>query len=344
MPPLSIYPEPTLSSLTASGFTVPSPTLNYQVSGTTFPTGVYTITTFPTTSQATVSFNNPDGSNFVTTTVSGTVTVNVSFDSTNTYIYTDTGTNIVVTINNTAQSLSGVSLSGTLDTVTTTSTYNQTGKLLVVAIAGGGGGGSGGATTASGWTNDEYGGGNGGRSGTWAIFGPGFVNTSQTVTIGAGGAKQPALTGAPTGTQEGSQGGTTSFGNLAVANNANVNLNVGQGGFTPPQSSNTSGPTASVPLYRNISNGTTGGGGFGAQSGSGGSDNTQGGYGGRGPAAGAGSGIGTGGTGAANFNVAATAPTGFGSGGGGGYGRTSRYNGSAGTDGRPGVVYVLRGF
>ena len=335
----TLFPVPALSTLSTNGFQVPLANTQYQVSGTTFDAGTYKITTFPTTSQATITFGTSAGVQLITTTIDGTVTVNLGVNATYSTIYINTGTNIIVSIERTADILTGVSISGTLDTITTSGTYNQTGKLFVVAIAGGEGGGSGGANGAGGWTSDEYGGGNGGTSGAWATY-LGYSNTAQTITIGTGGNGQAALTGSPTGITRGNAGGTTSFGSLAVANNANVNLNKGLGG----NGGNGGDTSASVTLFKNIGNITTGGGGSGAQSGSSGSDNTQSAYGARGAGTGLGSGIGTGGNGAPNFNVAANAATGRAAGGGGGYGRTSRYNGSAGAAGTGGVVYVLRGF
>ena len=336
----AIFPTPAVNTTPGSAYTVPLAQTIYELAGKTLSSGVYTITTFPTTSQVTVTFANSTQT-FSTTTIDGIVVTSLAFEPSNTFVRTDTGTSVLVSLTRTANALSAGGLSGTLDTITTSGTYNQTGKLFVVAIAGGEGGGSGGANGVASWTGDEYGGGNGGTSGAWAVYGPGFVNTAQTITIGTGGNGQAALTGNATGITRGNAGGTTSFGSLAVANNANVNLNKGLGGNVAGQGA----VQASSVLYRELGNITTGGGGHGAHAGAqGGSDNQPNGWFGSGAGSGVGSGIGTGGNGANTFSTAPNAATGRAAGGGGGYGRTSRWNGSAGAAGTGGVVYVLRGF
>jgi hypothetical protein len=328
--PSSIYPAPTPNFVSASSYTVPAAQTFYSVSGKTFDSGIYTITTFPTTSQVTVTFADTTNT-FKVTTVGGTATSSLSFVPTLTTMWTDTGTNVLVTLNRTAAALNAGGLSGTLDTITSSGTYNQTGKLFVVAISGGWGGGRGGSGPALPQTNDEFAGGRGGWGGSWAVYGPAIVNTATTVTVGTGGNGEAASNTSNVGAGYGNAGGTTSFGNFAVANASNTNLNKANGGN--PNGAGYIGPgtSASSILYRDISaNGTNGGGGQGAGTANGASN-------------GLGSGIGTGGNGSSSTNLPGNAGTGYGAGGGGGR-QTARFNGTAGGAGSPGVIYVLRGF
>lgn len=223
----------------------------------TFATGVYTMTTSPSSSQATVTFYNGTSIIYETTTVSGTVTFNLGTAATGVYLSTDTGSSVVVSISLTANSLSGTSLSGTLDTVTSTSTYNQTGQLYVVAYGGGGSGGCGSNTDGNG------GSGGGGGNLTGKIL---YTNTATSVTIGTGGT-------ATNGQANGLAGGTTNFGNLVSATG-------GYAGVTRTNSLNEPAITANHP---SVQSGTNGGGGSG-----------NGNY---GTGNGTGSGVGTGGNG-----------------------------------------------
>jgi hypothetical protein len=144
-----VYPIPSTLTATAKSYTVPNPLYQYKIVNS-FDAGVYTITTSPTTSQATVIFYNSSGTIGSTTTISGTVSYNLSTAASQVYVSTNTGSNVVVTINKTAEALSGGALSGTLDTITTSGTYNQTGTLFVGAFGGGGGGGCGGGNSSGG--------------------------------------------------------------------------------------------------------------------------------------------------------------------------------------------------
>ena len=323
-------PTASTSSLNASSYTVPLANTKYTLSDKTFLSGVYTITTFPTSSQVQVTFSDTSGNYAETTTTSGTVTFNVAFDSTLTSVRTDTGTNIVITLERTAESLAGVDISGTLDTITSSGTYNQTGKLFVVAISGGMGGGKGGSGPAYPNTGDEFAGGRGGQGGSWAAYGPAQVNTATTVTIGTGGNGEAGTNSSNTGGSYGSYGGTTSFGNYAVANQQNVSLNRTNGGNPNGDGNFGPGVQTSTVLFKNIGNGTNGGGGAGAGVANGAGN-------------GGGSGIGTGGAGSSNNTLAGSSGTGYGAGGGGGR-QNGRFNGTSGGAGSPGVIYVLRGF
>ena len=223
----------------------------------TFAAGVYTMTTSPNTSQATATFYNETSIIYEATTTSGTVTFNLASAATGVYLSTNNGTNVVVSISLTANSLPGTSLSGTLDTITSTSTYNQTGQLYVVVYGGGGSGGCGSNNDGNG------GGGGGGGNLTGKIV---YTNTATSVTIGTGGA-------ATNDQANGIAGGTTNFGNLVSATG-------GSAGGTRTNSLNSPAIDANHP---SVQSGTNGGGGSG--SGNYGTGN------------GTGSGVGTGGNG-----------------------------------------------
>jgi len=222
-----------------------------------FSSGVYTMTTSPNTSQATATFYDGTSIIYEATTSSGTVTFNLATAATGVYLSSDSLTNVVVSISLTANSLPGTSLSGTLDTITNTSTYNQTGQLYVVAYGGGGSGGCG--------SNNDGNGGGGGAGGNLAgkIV---YTNEATSVTIGSGGVATNAQA-------NGIAGGTTNFGNLVSATGG------GPGG-TRTNSLNQPAITANHP---SVQSGTNGGGGSG--SGNYGTGN------------GTGSGVGTGGNG-----------------------------------------------
>jgi hypothetical protein len=222
-----------------------------------FAAGVYTMTTSPNTTQVTATFYNATSNVYEAVTSSGTITFNLGSAATGVYLRTDSGTDVVVSIGLTSNSLSGTSLSGTLDTITTTSTYNQTGQLYVVAYGGGGSGGCG--------SNNDGNGGSGGGGGnlTGKIV---YTNAATSVTIGAGGA-------ATNDQANGIAGGTTNFGNLVSATG-------GSAGGTRTNSLNQPAITAN---HLSVQSGTNGGGGSG--SGNYGTGN------------GTGSGVGTGGNG-----------------------------------------------
>jgi hypothetical protein len=258
-----------------------------------FAAGVYTMTTSPNTSQATATFYSGTSIIYETTTVSGTITFNLGTAATGVYLSTSTGTDVVASISLTANSLPGTSLSGTLDTVTTTSTYNQTGQLYVLAFGGGGSGGCG-----SNFDGNGGGGGNGSNPSGKILY----TNAATSITIGAQGA-------ASEGQGVGLAGGTTSFGNLVTSSGGN-------GGVTRTNNRNGSAITAN---HLSVQAGTNGNGGSG-----------NGGYGG--PGNGGGSGVGTGGNGGTG-NGAGNAATGYGAGGGGGGQQNPGGNSGAGSPG-----------
>jgi hypothetical protein len=324
--PISIFPAPS----TAAGgpdakiFQIAAAFTTYEINDT-FLAGGYTVTTSPATVQVRVQFINASSVLADQTTVSGTISFKIESAATQVYI-TDASnaTSTTVTITYTSQNASGSALSGTLDTITSTQAYNQTGLLYPVVVSGGGGGrpGSG---------NGGGGGGGGGISGKIL-----FTNSATTATIGVGGAQS-------------TDGGASSFGNLISVNGGKtpgVN-NPGAGGASGTPGSATggdgnitsSGASGSVNTTRftSVVAGTNGGGGGGAfgNNGSGG--------------AGAGSGIGTGGSGgntsnSPNLPNAGNAGTGYGAGGGGGGRNNNSETNAAGAAGTSGVIYVLRGF
>lgn len=319
------------STVNAKVFQISEAYKTYEINDT-FQAGGYTVTTFPTNQQVDIEFVNASGVLIDTNTTSGTVSFTTASAATQVYLRDRSGaTNTVITITYTSTNLTGATISGTLDTVTSTSTYNQTGLLYVLAIGGGGAGGSGAGD------NNWYaagGGGSGGFIGQLIMS-----NTPQTITIGSGGT-------CPAGNaQIGNSGGTTSFGNLLSATggaggyggigNPHGVSSIGgaggspggaQGGNGAPNNGNANaggGTSINLPSLVNGNNGAGGGGGAGAR-----------------PAqAGGGSGIGTGGAGG-NPGTNAAAGTGYGAGGGGGA-ITTNVTGGSGTQG---VVYVLRGF
>jgi hypothetical protein len=313
--PISVFPEVTPSSVSGQTFKVPVKNASYKVTGT-FTAGVYTITCVSST-IAKVTFYY--GTTFTSTSTSGgTVSFNLATDATAVYVQIDTGTDVLVNITKTSNSIPGAEVSGTLDTITTTSTYTQTGPLYVVAIGGGGGGGKG--------SIGNYGGAGGGSGAiNWGFF---HTTSSTSVTIGAAGAAATSTSDTMT------FAGTTTFGSLLSAeggqrggspNNSNSG---GRGGI--PNGSAGSGATESssdnttaTPVLINGTTFNIGGGTAGAVNGSSGTPG------------------GNGGKGAATASAAvAIAPTGYGGGGGGG--ASGAY--ANGTAGGPGVVYVIRDF
>lgn len=309
----------------------------------TYTAGAYKLEVTPTTSTATLYLSN----NVSVSTVNGTVTFYIASDETNPMLLVPTGSGITVVITKVGSVISALSLSGTLDTLTNTQTYNQTGQLYVLAVGGGGGGGAG---------RTNYGGGGGGGAGQ-VVAGILNVNTSTSVTIGAAG------NGGVSGNGAGGNAGTTNFGNYLTAYGGfgDSSSNLTQGGGSGPGGSGgytrntansqtlTGGQSTGGDLYKNgnvidnpalaVKSGTNGGGGAG-------SNNNQY-YTGINAGTGAGSGIGTGGNGGnntTNTNNAGNAATGYGAGGGGGAVKDNGTDYTAGGAGSPGVVYVLRGF
>lgn len=332
---ISVFPVPAAGGAEDIAFasTIPAVMTTYE-HDVELATGIYDVSISNST-NAHLVFLDASGVILTATTSGFIATVKLNSDVTKLFITTITGgaANALVKITRTA----GIILpddigNGTLDTINTTSTYNQTGYLSILAFGGGAAGGKGGITYSNG--------GAGGASGE-ICFGTVVSNTAQTVTVGAKGTAATSNNTnivAPT---------KSSFGNLLTETNnffyvagAGLGYDEGQGGTD----SNRFGSASR--LYPQFNgNSTTGGGGGGR-----GNRSTEAG------GTGGGSGIGTGGTGApgggnlaANGNptVKGTAGTGKASGGGGGAGTGTNNPNAAGRfggDGADGVVYILRGF
>lgn len=279
--------------------------------------GLYTITCVSST-IANVTFYRNNTPIATVATSSGTVDYVLGQSATTILFYTNTGSNITINFERKFYSLPTGAVSGTLDTLTTSGTYTQTGRSVVVGLAGGQKGANGGLCGVV----NACGGGSGGASG--GRFGPTQVELTgnMSYTIGAGG----------TGASHALGGSTTFAGQTATSGGTGSSGVQGGGvGFNNPGSI---GPFPPV-----IGTGTTGGGGKGGWfyetyyvNGSTGAGN---------------GGIGKGGDGG-NTVSSGTAPnggvgTGYAAGGGGG-GSVRASSGTPGTggDGSQGVIYVLR--
>lgn len=311
---ISVFPIAETGGLQA--YSVATTTANIQKSVTIdLDPGIYQVSVSPTSSIGIIQFFN--GSTYIgqTTTVSGIINYNLA-TAANRIMVQSNAVDDVVTISLAANLVVSNTISGTLDTISTSGTYSQTGLLWVLALGGGGGGGGG--------KNGYQAASSGGSSGVMSMF-YGNVNSSTSVTIGTGGNGSAPNTGGLAGT-------STSFGTYAVAKG-------GDGGGLPngtPGGVAAGTNTATVVVesvgaratqnhpYRAVKDGTTGGGGqpFPASGGGGGS------------------GIGTGGGNSGNNGLNAT---GFAA-GGGGAGTSNGHNPGNGGNGTGGVVYVLRGF
>lgn len=300
---ISVFPAPSTSSVSAVAAVPGASAKQYNITRN-FSSGIYVITVSDST-EAIVEFGNSTASVLQASTTSGTVTVSLASDCTYAIITLKTSSSASVQINQTASTLVSTEISGTLDTITSSGTYSQTGKLYVLCIGGGGGGAGTGTDVAEG--------------GTFAIPVGKLVYTSSatTVTIGAGGT---GGIGANNSSADGGTGGTTSFG-------AFLSSTGGAGGRWGYFNS-TAGLANNY--YTTIKSGTTSGG----QTAGNASNASK-----SAPTAG---GIGTGGLAGTSGSRNGIAATGYGSGGGGGFGAsTGTATGGAGS---PGVIYVLRGF
>lgn len=195
--PISVYPAPAAASSVNAVAAVPGASVKQYSVTRNFSAGIYTITVSDGT-NAYVEFFNATTSVLRAVTSSGTVTVSLASDCIGAIVTLVSSASASVQINQTASTLGTTEISGTLDTITTSGTYSQTGKLYVLCVGGGGGG--------AGSTYDVGQGGSGG-----SIVGRLVVTSSPTtITIGNGG------TGG-VGHASGTAGGTTSFGSLVVA-------------------------------------------------------------------------------------------------------------------------------
>jgi hypothetical protein len=315
----SIFPVPSESSASAFAATVEAPLTTYEHEHT-FTPGIYTVTVSPNGYEAKVTFCSDTAVLFSSTTSSSTVSLNLTSTATKVFVMTFNGTpaNAIVTITKTADSLTSDDIgNGTLDTINTTGTYNQTGVLGVLVF----GGGAQGESKNSG--NPQEGGGAGGRAGF--INGDIVItNEATTVTIGAGGIASINSPVSPT---------NSSFGNLVTTNTGSSAFpNAGGGGAAGGYYAGQ--PGGSTPAFKSWNGNFTTGGGAGSGRGNNGTI-----------VAGGGSGIGTGGSspGLNSAGLPAGQGTGKASGGAGGKAGNNQVSWLGG-NGAPGVVYVMRGF
>ena len=114
----TIFPVPVTSSLNASAITAAAANVIYE-GRTTFDSAIYTVSC-ATSTIVNFQFLSGVGTIVATgVTASGTVAVNVPSNADRIRLWTDTGTNIVITITRTAAALSNQFGSATLDTVST---------------------------------------------------------------------------------------------------------------------------------------------------------------------------------------------------------------------------------
>ena len=196
------------SGSTASAITCTAANTMYEA-GLDLTPGIYTITCASGTIATVQFFSNVN--TLVTTgvTSSGTVTINLASSVDRIRVWTSTGSSIVVTITLTAAALTN-RFSGTVETITSSTTYNTaapSGYAYVMVCGGGGAGGYYGANV----------GGGGGAGGV----GYGLISLSVPVSISIGAG----------GVSNGGSGGTTNFGNIAAnGGGGGSNNTVGGGG------------------------------------------------------------------------------------------------------------------
>jgi hypothetical protein len=308
---ISVFPAPVTSSINANSVTATTANTLYEGRVALEP-AIYQITCASGT-VANVQFLASSTSLITTsTTSSGTVTLNLGSTADRIRVWTNTGSNIVVTITKLANALTN-QFTGTLDTITTVgnSTYTGTSTSgFAYVVLGGAGGGGGGGQAATGATGIA-GGGGGVAHGIITLTG------SMAVTIGAGGTAGPAWNG---GSANGGNGGASTFGGMTA------NGGQGGGGGTTTNSGGAGG-TATGGTINNT--GSNGGGGAGVNAGVGSS---------AWPFVVAS--LGTGGNSPYSNSLSGTAGTGYTAGGGAGGGIGG--SGPAGGAGAPGVLYVLR--
>jgi hypothetical protein len=333
---ISVFPAATAavaSTLNVSTFTAASANTLYRGSVSLDP-ALYTITCVNTT-IANIEFYSSQNARIASAvTASGTVSVNIPSSVSSIRAWTNTGSDVVITITKVSFPVSNSAISGTLDIVTTTSTYTGTstsGYAYAVVVGGGAGG-------ARGSTDNSWGGGGGGAGGVVGKYVQ--LTGSMAVVIGAAG-----IAGVFGGNPwNGGDGGTTTFAGISAYGGGGSPFgprNAGGGGSgaggdivatggaggagaAAQNSIFTSNPgviTSTVyPFITPLV--TTGGGGGGWSSGGG-------------SAGGVGA-IGTGGTGGTNSGVVGGTGTGYGAGGGGGA------SGAQGGAGSQGAVYVFK--
>lgn len=320
---------PVVSSLNADAITAVASDTFYE-GRKTFDAAIYQITC---ASGTVANFEFRNGATLVTSgaTSSGIATINLASTADRIRLWTNTGSNIVVTITKTAGALTN-QFSGTLDTITTLGSSTYTGTSTSgygYAVLVGGGGGGGGVNPNSG--NGATGGGGGSGAVAAKIV---TLTGSMAVTIGAGGA------GGAAGANNGTAGGSSTFDGMTAGGGLGGQGLVGNN--SQPQAAatatggtiNTSGAVggadtnggsgvATTKTYSFVVNGTTGSGSMGFYQTS------------------AGSGIGSGGAGGLSPTNNGGNATGYGAGGGGAISATTGVT-RAGGNGTQGVLYVLK--
>lgn len=294
---------PVVSTINASSITAVAANTLYEGLAT-FEPAIYTITCASGTIANVEFYNGAAGYITVATTASGTVAINLASTADRVRVWTNTGTNIVVSITKTANALTST-FSGTLDTISTTGSSTYTGTSTsgfgFAVVVGGGGGAS------AGYAGNGGGGGGSGGVGSKVVA----LTGSMAVVVGTAGAAN-------------SNGVASTFAGITANGGSGAAANTGAGG---------AGGTVTGATYNVTGNG---GGGGGTGTGGGGS----GGFGGNPPVTwpfvvstiGTSGATGTGGGGSGQVG------TGFGCGGSGG----SQTGPGSGSAGRQGVVYVLR--
>lgn len=310
---IEIFPVPVASSLNSKSVTCTTSGTLYEAR-MPLTSGTYTVTT--SSNDAYIRFySSAIDLVLQTNTSSSTVTFSLATTCDRFRVWTSGGSNVVVTITKVAEALSNV-FSGTLDTITSTGTYNgtSTSGYGYVILAGAGGGGSGGLSQ-----NGTYGGAGGGGGVAGKII---QLTGSMAVTIGAPG--NGGNMGTNIGTaNSGNAGGSSNFSNLVAG---------GGGGGLPLTNNNAGDPvrgTAGSASGGEINN-------PGAGVGGGDAGRYEGGGPGASPYPFAVSSIGSSGgsSRAGNLGIG----TGYGVGGGG----TQPYTSNNGKVGTAGVLYVLR--
>jgi hypothetical protein len=204
---ISVFPiaVATSSSLNASAITAASANVLYE-GRATFDPGVYTVTCASGVITNFQFFNGTSTTPVLSgVTVSGTVSINLASTADRIRLYTNTGTNTVVSITKTANSLTN-QFSGTLDTITSSGTYTGTSTSgLGYAIIIGGGGGGGGAVANTNQSPGATGGGSGASPGKLVA-----LTGSMEVTLGAGGA------GGTNESRTGISGGSSTFAGMTA--------------------------------------------------------------------------------------------------------------------------------
>lgn len=271
---LNVFPVAISSSSgsTANAITCSTAGVLYSALGS-FDAGVYTVTCASSTIAKVEFYSGVETLITTAVTASGTVAINLASAADRIRLWTDTGSNIVVTITKTANSLSNI-FSGTLDTITTSTTYTATSTsgYAYVVIIGGGGGGAGGQGAGSGIGG---GGGGGGATAEKLIQ----LTGSMPIVIGAGGTAGTLYNNGGTGgtstfaglTSNGGIGGTSSGygGSGGIATGGTYNTQGGTGTNNPGGGGAGSGAGPGTRTYTFVEATSGGGGGGGGYYGGG---------------------------------------------------------------------------